>query len=77
MNHFFYLNMKLSNKVPKQFLDYQKKLKSALEGVGVKQKFVYESIGMSKATWNRRNKLYNFTVEEILNICDVVNGQKK
>lgn len=68
--------MKISNKIPLLFLEYQKKLKPSLEAKGIKQSFVYRSIGMSKTTWDRRNRLYNFTAHEILKICEVINGRE-
>lgn len=68
--------MKFNDKIPKQFLEFQKKIKSSLEAMGVRQKFVYTGIGMSKTTWDRRLKLFNFTADEVIAICDLINGKK-
>lgn len=65
--------MKINDKIPKQFLEYQKKLKKSLEAMGVKQSFVYRGIGMSKTTWDRRIKLHNFTAQEVIKICNLLN----
>lgn len=65
--------MKFSENIPLQFLDYQKKIKPALEAKGIKQAHVYKSIGMSQSTWLRRLKSNSFTVQEILAICKAVN----
>lgn len=68
--------MKFNDKIPKQFLEFQKKIKPSLEAAGIKQNYVYKNIGMSKTTWDRRLKLYNFTAQEVIAICDLINGNK-
>ena len=65
--------MKINDKIPKQFLEYQKKLRASLDAMGIKQSFVYRGIGMSKTTWDRRLKLYNFTAQEVIKICNLLN----
>jgi len=65
--------MKINDKIPKQFLEYQKKLRASLDDMGIKQSFVYRGIGMSKTTWDRRLKLYNFTAQEVIKICNLLN----
>ena len=69
--------MRLNNKIPKQFLDFQKKIKPSLKALGISQAHVYRSIGMSVSTWERRIKTCGFTVKEALDICEVVNGGQK
>lgn len=66
----------IDDKIPKAFLAYQKKLKKSLKKKEIKQSFVYRGIGMSKTTWDRRLKLYNFTAQEVIEICDLINKKK-
>ncbi len=65
--------MVVSNKVPLAFLEYQKKLKQSIISKGIKQSHVYRGIGMSKTTWDRRLKKYNFTAHEIIAVCELLN----
>ena len=64
---------KINESVPKNFLDYQKKLKVSLEAKGIKQSFIYKNIGMSRSTWERRLKTATFTAHEILAVCKLIN----
>lgn len=56
-----------------KFLDYQKKIKPSLKALGISQAHVYRAIGMSSTTWNRRIKNCDFTGNEVLAICKVIN----
>lgn len=66
--------MKFNEKIPRLFSDYQKKIKPSLKALGISQAHVYRSIGMSVTTWNRRIKNKDFTANEVLAICKVVNS---
>lgn len=44
-----------------------------LEAHGIKHYVVYEGVGMSRSTWERRIKDNNFTANEMLKIADFVN----
>lgn len=65
--------MKFSNDIPLKFLEYQRKIKAALEAKGIRQAHVYRQLGMSQGTWLRRLKSNSFTVDEVLEICKIVN----
>lgn len=41
---------------------------------GIKHHVVYEGIGMSRSTWERRLKNKNFTIAEMLKLADFVNN---
>ena len=66
--------MVINEKTPKQFLDWQKKLKISLESKGISQAHVYRGIKMSRNTWERRLKGSDFTAKEALMICALLNG---
>ena len=68
--------MMIDEKIPRAFLDYQKKLKMSLSAKGISQRFVYKGIGMSQTTWERRLKNLDFTGQEIMAICDLLNRGK-
>ena len=72
-NKYILLNMRFSDKIPKQFIEYQKQIKPSLKALGISQAHVYRSIGMSITTWNRRIKNCDFTANEVLAICKVIN----
>lgn len=65
--------MNFSDDIPKKFLSYQKKIKSSLEAKGIRQSHVYRGLGMSQSTWLRRLRNSSFTVQEVLEICKIVN----
>ena len=65
--------MKINDKVPNDFLKWQKSLKRSIEAMGVKQSYIYRGIGMSKTTWDRRNKKFDFTADEAIRICRLLN----
>ena len=65
--------MKFNMDIPLKFLDYQRKIKPALEAKGIKQSHVYRALGMSQSTWLRRLKNNSFTVQEVIEICKAVN----
>jgi hypothetical protein len=65
--------MKFSENIPLKFLEYQKKIKPALDAKGITQAHIYKSLGMSQTTWLRRLRNSSFTVHEILKICKIVN----
>ncbi len=65
--------MRFNDKIPKQFIEYQKQIKPSLKALGISQAHVYRSIGMSITTWNRRIKNCDFTANEVLEICKAIN----
>lgn len=65
--------MRFSNDIPLKFVDYQKKIRPSLKALGISQAHVYRSIGMSASTWDRRLKNYDFTANEVLAICKIIN----
>ena len=67
--------MIISEVAPKRFLEWQKKLKISLEAKGISQAHVYKGIGMSRNTWERRTRAFNFTADEALRICRLLNGK--
>lgn len=69
------MNIIRGNEIPVNFLNWQKKLKAELSRKGIKQVHVYKSIGMSRCTWFTRLKKFNFTAQEALAICDVLNDK--
>jgi len=67
--------MIISDKAPKEFMKWQSKLKISLEARGIRQSHVYRGIKMSQTTWERRLKELNFTADEALRICKLLNGK--
>lgn len=67
--------MVISDKAPKTFREWQKKLKVSLEAKGISQSHVYRGIKMSRSTWERRLKDSSFTCDEALRICALLNGK--
>ena len=68
--------MRFNDKIPRSFLEYQKKLKPAILAAGIKQAHIYSEIGMSKTTWQRRFRNFDFTAQEVISICKVLNDKK-
>jgi len=69
--------MRINNEAPSTFLKWQKKLRQSLDAYGVKHAHVYRGIGMSRSTWENRMRKFNFTAQEALAICKVLNGENK
>lgn len=67
----------MSNKIPLLFIEYQKQLKKTLSQMGVTQKYVYDSIGMGRTTWQRRIRDTSFNAIELMKVCEVVNNKNK
>ena len=68
---------KMSDKIPKLFVEYQEQLKKSIYQLNLTQKFVYEGIEMSRTTWERKIKLKSFTGSELLKVCEVVNSRNE
>jgi hypothetical protein len=68
--------MNISDEPVRKFLELQKKLPSLLASFGIKQVYVYEGIGMPRATWDFKKKHQTFTIAEMQNICDLINTGK-
>jgi len=66
--------MIISDVAPKKFKEWQEKLKISLEAKGISQAHVYRGIGMSRNTWERRTRELNFTADEALRICKLINS---
>lgn len=67
----------MSNKIPQLFIEYQEQLKKTIYQFGLTQKYVYNSIGMSRTTWERRMNTKTFTAIEMMKVCEVVNNRPK
>ena len=49
-------------------------LRKRVEDSGLKQKFIYDKLGISKNAWRyKRNGERPFTVEEIQKLCEILN----
>lgn len=68
---------KISNKIPLLFIEYQKQLKNTISQMGVTQKYVYDSIGMGRTTWQRRIRESSFNAIELMKVCEVINNKRK
>lgn len=68
---------RMNDKIPKLFIEYQEQLKKTITQLDCTQKFVYDGIGMSRATWQRRINTKTFNAIELLKVCEVINSRKK
>lgn len=68
---------KMSDKIPKLFIEYQEQLKKSIYQLDLTQKFVYNGIGMSQTTWERKMNNKTFTGIELLKVCEVINSRNK
>jgi len=64
---------KIDDNLPISFIAFQANLKETIYSLGLTQKHVYNGIGMSRTTWERRLIERNFTGNEVLKICNWIN----
>lgn len=64
---------KLNCKIVDKYADLQGNIKTVLRNKGVTQKFIYSKIGMPRSTWTKKINEKDFSIEEMRQICKVVN----
>ena len=60
----------------KKYIRLLDELPEILKNSAIKEKFIYEKLGMSKKTWHNRKKLKNWTPQELLIVLQLTENQE-
>jgi len=65
---------KIDTKTVQSYIELKKEVPNIIKNSGMVQKFIYDKIEMSRATWTNKLKDGTFTENEILAIAKVINN---
>lgn len=59
----------------KKYIRLLDELPEIIKASGLKEKYIYERIGMEKRTWINRKKVKNWTPKEVLAVLEIIEGK--